>query len=155
MGILMMSGLAFAPVADKMTRALRVDTDCFSWKLFQITRTFLLVCLTRICLATRGVESGFAALISIIKDFDPRMLNYDSIFSVGLSARDARIIIYSVSLFFIIEIMQESGMSIRETLERQNMVFQWLILLGGMFAVLLWGCYGIDYNPVDFIYQRV
>jgi len=40
--------------------------------------------------------------------------------------------------------MQEKGISIRETLERQNMVFRWLVLLGGIFAFFSLSCHGIN-----------
>jgi len=56
---------------------------------------------------------------------------------------DARIIIFSVSLLLVVDIMQEKGISIRETLERQNMVFRWLVLLGGIFAVFSLSRHGI------------
>ena len=150
-GALITISMAYAPIISKVTRILRVNTDCFSWKLFQRARTFLLVCLGWVFVAAESATRGFAELASIVNDLNPWILNYDEIFLVGRAGRDAvgwtshdaRIMIFSVSLLLVVDIMQEKGISIRETLERQNMVFRWLVLLGGIFAVFSLSRHGI------------
>jgi hypothetical protein len=113
----------------------------------------LLTCVGRVFVATGGVVSGFAALGSIVGDFNPWVLNYDSVFLIGLSPHDARIVIVSVVALFTVEIFQERGVALRETLAKQNAAFQWVATLAGIFVVLLWGRYGYGYDPIDFVYR--
>ena len=49
--------------------------------------------------------------------------------------------------------MQESGIRVRETLAKQNLYFRWVIYLGALFSLILFGVYGLNYNAADFIYR--
>lgn len=152
-GFLITTGLMLTPVFIKIIRLLHINTGCFSWRLFQIVRTFLLVSIGQIFWNAGGVKASITAIVSIFKDFNPWILNLDSTLLVGMSEWDAKIIFISVLLLIIVEVFQEKGISIRETLERQIIAFQWIVLLGGIFATILWGQYGIGYNATDFIYR--
>ena len=52
-----------------------------------------------------------------------------------------------------VSILQERGIAIRETLERQNLWLQWALLLLGVFAVLIFGVYGSGFSAASFIYE--
>ena len=50
--------------------------------------------------------------------------------------------------------MQEKGVKIRETLDKQNMLFQWLVVIGAIVFVLIYGAYGTAFSAADFVYQQ-
>lgn len=152
-GILIVLGMALAPVFKKLINTLRINTECFSWRLFQIIRTFILVCISRVFMATAGVTAGFAALTSIIRDYNPWIMHNENPLAIGLDAIDLRIATISLLVVFAVEIIQERGIAIRSTLAKQNIAFQWLITMTGVFIVLLWGRYGIGYDAVGFLYM--
>ena len=154
-GILMTLSMMFEPALVKLTRSLHIKTDSFSWKLFQIVRTFTIVSFCRIFLATKSVTAGVLSVISIVKDFNPWILNFDELFLVGLSRWDIRIVIVSLLILFVVSLLQEKGIRIRESLEKQNILFQWAVLLGGIVLVLLWGIYGIGFSASAFRYQMI
>ena len=52
-----------------------------------------------------------------------------------------------------VSLMQESGIRVRETLAKQNLYFRWVIYLGALFSLILFGVYGLNYNAADFIYR--
>jgi len=149
-GFLITTGLMLAPVFIKMIHFLHINTDCFPWKLFQAARTFLIISFGQILWNAGSVRDGLAAMISVFRDFNP---SFDSLFLSGIDAREAGIAIVSVLILIIVEIVQEKGVSIRITIEKQNIAFQWIMLLGLIFATILWGRYGIEYEVSDFIYQ--
>jgi hypothetical protein len=41
---------------------------------------------------------------------------------------------------------------VRDTLEKQNLLFRWMLLLGLIFAVIIFGYYGPGYDASSFIY---
>jgi hypothetical protein len=49
--------------------------------------------------------------------------------------------------------MQESGIKVREALAKQNLYFRWVIYLGVVFSLILFGVYGLNYDAADFIYR--
>lgn len=42
--------------------------------------------------------------------------------------------------------------SVIEWIEKQNLLFRWMVYLGAFFAIMTYGCYGSGYNAQDFIY---
>ena len=152
-GILLTLGVVLAPFFVRMIKVLRINSECFSWRLFQIIRTFLIVCFSRVFIEAGGVKTGVLAIVSVIKDFNPWILNFNNVFIEFLSQRDTKIVITSLLVMLIVSILQEKGIALRETLEKQNIVFQWIVLLGGIFAIILLGVYGFDYDPAGFLYE--
>ena len=153
MGMMMIIGLACAPVFKWITRSLKINTETFSWKLFQVLRTFFLICINRIVLKAENMHQWYELMKSLIKDFNPWILNYQTLYSIGLSERDVYIVIVSLLILLIVGILQEKGIPLRKTIERQNIGFQWAMLLTGILAIILWGCYGSRYDPATFVYQ--
>ena len=152
-GILIVLGMVCAPLFKKVIRALRINTSCASWKFFQILRTFLLVCLARVFLMSSGFINGLRAIKSMVVNFNPWIINFDSVFLIGLSRRDVRIILFSLLVLLVVSILQERGIEMRKMLEKQNILFQWLLMIGCLVIILLWGRYGYGYDPAAFIYM--
>ena len=151
-GVFLTLGVVLAPVFVKTINKLHINPDCFSWRLFRIVRTFLIVSFARLFIEAGSVMAGIRAMGSIITDFNPWILNVESIF-VGLNAVDLNILFVSLLIVLVVSILQEKGIAIRETLEKQNIVFQWIVLLGGIFAIILWGKYGFEYDSAGFLYE--
>lgn len=73
-------------------------------------------------------------------------------FTYGLGKRELLLVLACIVLLFIIGIMQERGIEIRETLAKQNIVIRWGILLFLLAVVLVFGVYGPEYDAASFIY---
>lgn len=99
-----------------------------------------------------GTSGGITAIGRIISGFDPRIFFNGSIYGFELGSNDFKILLVSFLTILIISAFQEKGYRIRESLEKQNIAFQWMILLTGLFVILIFGIYGPEYNPADFIY---
>ena len=62
------------------------------------------------------------------------------------------VLLVSIIILFCVESYQNRGGSMRKALARQNLVFRWIVLLGLLFSVLLFGVYGPGYSASEFIY---
>lgn len=150
--IFIIGGIVFEPYLAKLTKLLRINTEAFSWKLFQIIRTFGLVVFGRFF--SRGVS--FSAAMLMMKNcfvFNPEIFIGDEIFTLGLSFRELLLLIMCLVFWIIISIIQESGYSVRKLISAQNMLFRWAIYLIGVFAIIIFGVYGQGYNANAFIYR--
>ncbi|WP_269476875.1 MBOAT family O-acyltransferase [Hominibacterium faecale] len=146
-------GILFEPYLIRLTKALKINTETFSWKLFQILRTFVLIVIGRYF----SRAASFSAALVMMKNtlvFNPRVFFDDSLYTLGLTQGDFRLLFIGIVVWLIISLMQEKGISIRETLAEQNLVFRWFIYIAAICAVLIFGIYGSGYDATGFIYRE-
>lgn len=138
----------------KVIEKLKINTGCFSWRLFQIVRTFFLVSIGRIFSRGNSLEDAMQMLKNMFSEFNPWVLTDGSIYNLGLQPRQLFMVFVMLIVLFVVSLLQENGMKIRETLEKQNVVFQWIMIIGAIVFVLIYGAYGGDFNAADFVYQQ-
>ena len=151
-GIIVISGLVLEPYLVKLAKLLRINTETFSWKLFQILRTFFLIVLGRIFPRAESFSVAIEMLKSMLV-FNPGIFLNDHLFKLGISENEFAIVILFCVIWFVISLMQENGWKIRESLAEQNMLFRWGIYIAAFVAVLLFGIYGPGYDASNFIYR--
>lgn len=153
-GLLITAGIQFAPQMGILTKKLKIRTDCFSWKLFQIVRTFTLAGIARIIVRAANLSIAWSMIRSIFTVYNPWVWVDGSLFELGISAADFCLLIVTMFILLYISSMQEKGIHIRKKLFEQNLVFQWGIIYSLIFAVIIFGMYGPGYNSSAFIYQQ-
>ena len=77
----------------------------------------------------------------------------DAIFNYGLDWKNFVFVIFAILVLWYADMLQEK-MSIRQELSKQGIVFRWLIVLLGIFAVIIFGIYGPGYDASSFIYEQ-
>lgn len=152
-GLLIALGMALGPHLSKLSDKLKIKRDCFSFRLFQMTRTFILCCIGRVFFISNGLKDGFSILGHIISHNDPWVLINGGLFAnMGLDVYDFVIVFLSILTVWAVSMMQER-FKVREKLEEQNLVFRWLIVYAAIFIILIFGMYGKDYVTSDFLYR--
>ena len=153
-GLIITTALILTPLFEKIKTALKINTDCFSWRLFQIIRTFLLVCAGRIFVSSPNIQSAFASFRDLFAQFNPHIFFDGTLYSLGLGEDAFHAMVVAILVVLVVSILQEKGIKIRETLNKQNEVFQWLVTVSLIFAIIIFGAYGKGYNPSSFVYMR-
>ena len=64
------------------------------------------------------------------------------------------LLIVAVAILFLVDHLHEKGVHIREEIARQPIFFRWLFYFGIIFAILIFGMYGPEYDAASFIYGR-
>lgn len=152
-GIIMLS-ILLKPVFDICNKKLHINPNNFFWKLFQMLRTFIVVCIGYVfdvAPSFRQAINSFALLLTNqkINGFNKSVLN------LGLEFKDYAIIVFAVIILFIISLIQEkTNQSIRVFINKRNAVIQWLLIFGVSLVVLVFGIYGPSYNVGDFVYAQ-
>lgn len=155
-GILIISGALFEQPIKKITKLLRINTEAWSFKLFQMIRTFILSAIGRIFFVASG---GFGDAIEIIKrTFTIKGLNLhmifdESLYNYGLNKYGFILALLLIVLVWIVSMLQEK-MVIRDEIAKQNIVFRWCMYFALIFGILIFGIYGSGYDAGAFVYGQ-
>ena len=142
-----------APLASKINKKIGIKEDTFSYHLYQSIRTYLLFSFAMIFFRASSIGFG----IKIIKNmffYNPWVLfDNKSLYTAGVDMLDFRVLIISLFVLFVVDFMAKKG-NVREKLFKQNIVFRWTIIYLLIFSIIIFGCYGVGYDPADFIYRN-
>lgn len=139
---------------EKIRTLFRVNTECFSWRFFQIVRTFFLMSIGRVFSRANSFMDSLRYIKRMFSSLDPSVLLNGSLYKLGMTQKNMEIFIGMLFILLIVGILQESGMKIRETLAKQNLYFRWGIYIGAFVLLLVFGIYGPGYSSSEFIYQQ-
>lgn len=146
------SGQILEPCFKKKISLFRINTDCFSYRLFQQIRTFGLVCISFIFFRASSFSSG-VSMFKAITTFDMSVFSLDKIYALGLDKYDLFIGILALLTLLAVSIMRQK-MNVREKLAEQNLIFRWGIYYILLFSIIIFGFYGVGYSASEFIYEN-
>ena len=151
-GVLIVLGMQFKPVFDWIIEKFHIRTDCFSWRLWQRVRTLLLIMGGRIIFKASGLPEAIRIAGSIFTVHNWWILTDGTLFELGLDAWEMFVLFVAVLVLLTVSILQEKGVHIRETIERQNLAFRWLLCISAVVAIILLGVYGLTLDTSGFVY---
>lgn len=151
---LISGSVALVPVYEKLIKGFKINTEAFSWRLFQILRTTVLLFISRIIVKAPSLGDAFKMIKALFTSVNLDFITGTTkeIFNFGVNEKEMILLAVCVLILLVIGILQENGVKIRETLAKQNLVFRWAIILALIAMVLVFGMYGPEYNASDFIY---
>ena len=152
-GTLIVLGILFEQPLKNLAKRLGIRMECFSWRVFQVLRTLVLVALGKIITRAPGVSASVYMIRSMVENWDTNIFWEGGMLKLGLDAKDLWILFLSCCALLTVSLLQESGVKIRETLAKQNLYFRWAVYLGAVFSLVLFGVYGLNYDASDFIYR--
>lgn len=160
-GILIILSSSLEVPIQKLNKFLHINTECFSFNLFRMARTFLLCCIGRLFFLA---SDGFGQAIAMIKrtfDFSNLGLHTlwdESLYNFGLDRRGFMLSVILIVLVWAVSMLQEKfdkdGKTIRDVVAEQNIVFRWALYLGAFAGILILGIYGSGYNASAFVYGQ-
>lgn len=154
-GLVIFIAMLTEPLCKSALEKLQVRSTTFSYRLFQILRTFAL----NLVGFAFDIGSGFKDTLWMLKrcllDPLPPVKFKDTLLSLGLTQADWNILFLGYGLLFAVSLYQErSGHSLRDTLDKQSIWFQWLATLGAIVAVFLFGMFGPGIAAGEFVYMQ-
>ncbi len=124
-----------------------------SFRLFQIGRTFLLICILNLFDCYTSLADTFGMIRSMFTAQNWQILWDGSLLSLGLMALDYGILTVSVTSLIAVSLFQRSG-SVRDQIAAKSYPIRFCAWYGLFLLVLLLGVYGIGYDASQFIYNR-
>lgn len=93
-------------------------------------------------------------LKNMFSEFNPWVLTDGTLYTYGLKPRQMFMVFIVILILVVVSLMQEKGIKVREALDRQNMLFQWLVVIAAIVFVMIYGAYGDAFATADFVYQQ-
>lgn len=140
------------PWIFKMTKKLHMSRSSLPYRCFQILRTAVLVCIGELFFRAHGLWAGLAMFRKIFSSFTLAAVRDQTIFTFGMDVYDFRIVLFTVLLIFVLGLIQEKGISIRETVSEKNIIMRFSLYYALIMFTVVFGAYGKGYIPVDPIY---
>lgn len=123
------------------------------YRVFQVGRTFLVVCFAYILLCAENVSDFIFHLKEIIFFPNPQRFFSYELFAMGIGRSKAVMLLLAVAVLFFVDFLHMKGIRLRYEVAKKNIFLRWLLLFGIIYAVILFGAYGPEYDVSTFIYQ--
>ena len=151
-GFYQIMGDILKPLRNKVETIFKVNTQCFSYRLFNIIITFILVDFAWIFFRAPDIETAFTIIKQMFSIWNPWIFFDNSLYDMGLDRKDFWVLCFSVMILWAVSFMQERGIKIREELAKQNLIFRWIIYYAAIIFIIVFGIYGPEYDASQFIY---
>ena len=139
------------PVRDFFVRMLKVDRESFSHKLYKSLCMTALIEFSWLFFRASSLSQAVAMLKSAVSTFNPWNLWDQSLYMLGLDAKNFWVLMFGAFVIFLVDILQLK-VSLRKTFAKQGIVFRYIVLYLAIFAILIFGIYGPGYDAAQFIY---
>ena len=144
-------GALCKPLREKAMRKTGMRTETFSHRLLQMLVTFVLIDLSWVFFRANTVSDAFG-ILSRLFVWNPEVLLDGSLLQLGFDGTQWATLGVSLAVLLAVSTMQERGLRLRDTLNRQEAWFRWAVVIGGVLAVLVLGIYGPNFDSSAFIY---
>ena len=151
--ILISGSVAMEPVFKKITEKLHINTEAFSFRVFQILRTTVLLFISRIIVRAPSLGEALNMIKAMFFDFDLKLfVTNGALYNYGVDKKNFWLLIFAIVILTVVSVLRESGMEMRKTLAKQNIVFRWAVMLILILMIVVFGTYGPAYSAKSFIY---
>ncbi len=154
-GVFIMSGILLESTYGRLRKLLHIREQTATWRVFQIIRTFVIVSFGRFF--SRAFSLRIALNMfrrTFINWQDITFLTSGELLKLGLNTANWVVLALFTGVLFYVDYIHEKGVHIREALDRQSLVFRWMIYIAVVLVILIFGVYGPQYDAASFIYQQ-
>lgn len=151
---LILMGNLTAPLSKKLLTKLKINSDSTFYSVFKMVRTSVLVVVGELFFRADGFRKGLRMFMSIFTDFRLPSLEDGFLGNFRLSLMDLLILIIAVLIIFVISILNEKNIILRQKLKDKNAVLRWGLIYASIIMIVVFGAYGDGYVQLDPIYAN-
>lgn len=134
-------------------KALKIQETSKPFQLFRIVRTFILVgMIPRVITHAPSLAAARTIFINTFKGIGMTQLLHGGWTSYGWSRWHFGIACGAILLQFVVSVLKEKDVQIRETVAGFKLPVRWILYLGLLFVVIIFGIYGPGYDAAGFVY---
>lgn len=152
--MLIMLGNVFTPLIKDICLKSKINRDSKGYVFLQIVKTTFLVIIGELIFRANSVQSIFVMLKNIVTNFSFNSINNGFIFKLGCDRSDFLIVCILLVVVFIVNLLKEKGVNIRECISNQNIFVRWTLYYLLILVIVIFGAYGFGYTPVDPLYAN-
>lgn len=152
--VLMMLGLFAEPLSAKLCKKLKINRKGRLFALFQMIRTFLIVNFGMLIFRADSLKTVALCVKTVFVNPNFASLAVGSKNGLGLDLRDYAVLLIGAALIFIVSVLQERGINIRERISRLPFIVKFIIYMLAILSVIILGAYGEHYGKADLLYAN-
>ena len=154
-GVIMLS-ILLKPVFEWLNRMLRVPVQSPEHRIFQILRTFVLVCIGNITDLADGGRACFVWFRRILLEQEFYRGWTEITKNLGLTPADYHLLLLCTALLTVVGVLREKDPegSLRVKLDKYRFITRFVILFFGILSVLVFGVYGPGFSSAEFAYMQ-
>lgn len=152
-GVYQIAGMALTPFKAKCNKLFGTKTEVFSYRLFRRVSTFILVDFAWIFFRADSLQHAWEYIKRIFAKWNPWILTDGGIFSMGLDGKELFVLIMGIIFLFVVDVLCfYRNERIEVWIQKQNIWFEWFVIWGLLFGVIIFGVYGLGLEGTQFVY---
>jgi len=152
-GVYQVVGEITKPFRQKLCKKTNAKTESFSFKLAQIVGTFALVDFAWIFFRADSLGIAVNYCKRMFTKWDPWSLFNGEIYNLGLDRFEFNVLVIAAAVLLLVDLIRYcKKQMITEFLQEQCIWFRWGVILALIFATIIYGMYGIQFESSQFIY---
>ncbi len=154
-GCFIAGSLLLNDVYEKLRGFFGIKLEDTGWKIFRMFRTFVICSFGRFFPRANSTRHALRMMKSVFtRFFDLSWMVDGTLTKTGLDAPNWFVLIAAVLLLFLVDLLHERKVNIRETIAAQFLPLRWVIYLAAIAVVAVFGIYGPTYIAAAFIYGQ-
>ena len=155
-GMVILVSTLLQPVSDKVVAGLHIERKSAWYQVFSMLRTFVVVLIGYYFDIADGFRAAMGMMAKSVTDLHLSQLRPGAVLeALPLTMYDWAVLAFGTLVIFVASVIQErSQRTIREILDEKCLALRWVVLLGGIFAVVLMGVYGPGVQASEFVYMQ-
>ena len=130
------------PVYKKLLNKFHINAASKGWTVWQIIRTFILVNIGWYFDMAESMRQALQMMKWSVVGICASQFKSEAILSLGIEARDYVIIIAGCIIVFIVSVLKEKGIAIRESIASKPLVIRWAFYYALVAVILIFGYIG-------------
>lgn len=151
-GLYLIVGEVTAGFRSRLKKIFGVDESRFSYKFGCGLITFALIDFTWLFFRAESVGEAFGIMRQIVLSLQLPQIFGLAVNRMGFSMQQLTALIIAFILLIIVDMLKNKGKDICALVLGQGLWFRWLVYLGLLFMIMMYGAYGLEYTQTEFIY---
>lgn len=139
------------PFYGKAAERSHINTASKGWRIVQTVRTFILVNIGWLFDGCATAGAAFQAMGAVFCNFRLTVFTDGSLYKLGLTQRDWKILLFASAVLFITSVMKEKGIHLRDFIAQRPLFVRWMVYLALVFATAPFGYVG---STTEFMYAQ-
>lgn len=152
-GAMIVIGNVLRPIKKKINDLLHVDMQGTSYRAMQVIVTFVLAVMSFVFFRAESVRDGIYYLERMITRFDIWSLTSGNIYYMGLDEKEMGVLFFGILILILVDwFYEKKKVSFDVLVKGQCLAVQYLLAIGLLLMILVFGIYGTGYDATQFIY---
>ena len=153
-GLYQIVGKMTLTTRNKITNALKIKTECFSYHLLQRVITFVLADFAWLFFRAPSLKGALMILKNIVFNFQLGNTIADKLYLTGYDIERFGLLLFEIAILFVVDYLHEKKVSIIRWLDAQNGIFRWGIYVFVCMALIVGVIHDYGLNASTFIYTQ-